>query len=71
MPPKPQSRRPPSKLKKEIEREEPIDYKPHYVESGNTDAFDNLLKPFYYGKALTDPIDTARDKWNFCRPFSR
>jgi len=69
MPPKTQSRRPPSKLKKEIEREEPIDYKPHHVESGNTDAFDNLLKPFYYGKALTDPIDTARDKWNLLPAF--
>jgi hypothetical protein len=35
------------------------------------DAFDSLLKPFYYGKKLTDPIDTARDKWNLLPAFLR
>ncbi|KAF2454445.1 putative DNA-directed RNA polymerase III subunit RPC2 [Lineolata rhizophorae] len=33
------------------------------------DAFDALLEPFYYGKSLTDPIDTARDKWNLLPAF--
>ncbi|KAF1810934.1 DNA-directed RNA polymerase III polypeptide [Eremomyces bilateralis CBS 781.70] len=31
--------------------------------------FDELLKPFYDGKHLTDPIDTARDKWNLLPAF--
>ena len=33
------------------------------------DAFDALLEPFYYGKSLTDPINTARDKWNLLPAF--
>ena len=32
---------------------------------------DALLKPFYYQKNLTDPIDTARDKWNLLPAFLR
>ena len=32
---------------------------------------DALLKPFYYDKKLTDPIDTARDKWNLLPAFLR
>ena len=43
--------------------------KPKHVENGNTDAFDQLLEPFYYGKSLTDPINTARDKWNLLPAF--
>lgn len=31
--------------------------------------FDDLLQPFYDGKHLTDPIDTARDKWNLLPAF--
>jgi DNA-directed RNA polymerase III subunit RPC2 len=27
------------------------------------------LEPFYYNKSLTDPINTARDKWNFLPAF--
>ena len=30
---------------------------------------DALLKPFYYTKSLTDPINTARDKWNLLPAF--
>ncbi|GAB7340682.1 hypothetical protein MBLNU457_7073t1 [Dothideomycetes sp. NU457] len=30
---------------------------------------DPLLEPFYYGKGLTDPINTARDKWNLLPAF--
>jgi DNA-directed RNA polymerase III subunit RPC2 len=33
------------------------------------DPFDALLEPFYYNKSLTDPIDTARDKWNLLPAF--
>jgi DNA-directed RNA polymerase III subunit RPC2 len=33
------------------------------------DAFDALLEPFYYGKHLTEPIDTAKDKWNLLPAF--
>lgn len=31
--------------------------------------FDALLEPFYEGKSLTAPIDTARDKWNLLPAF--
>lgn len=30
---------------------------------------DALLRPFYYNKSLTDPINTARDKWNLLPAF--
>ncbi|KAF2478648.1 hypothetical protein BDY17DRAFT_272988 [Neohortaea acidophila] len=36
-----------------------------------TDDIDALLKPFYYQKRLTDPIDTAKDKWNLLPAFLR
>lgn len=35
----------------------------------HTDDFGALLEPFYYSKSLTDPIDTARDKWNLLPAF--
>ncbi len=35
------------------------------------DDMDALLKPFYYSKSLTDPINTARDKWNLLPAFLR
>lgn len=35
------------------------------------DDIDALLKPFYYTKHLTDPINTARDKWNLLPAFLR
>ena len=34
-----------------------------------TDAFEDLLEPFYHGKSLTDKIDTARDKWTLLPAF--
>lgn len=33
------------------------------------DAIDALLEPFYYGKAMADPVDTAKDKWNLLPAF--
>ena len=30
-----------------------------------------MLRPFYYSKHLTDPIDTAKDKWNLLPAFLR
>ncbi|RVX72816.1 DNA-directed RNA polymerase III subunit RPC2 [Exophiala mesophila] len=39
--------------------------KPH----NHTDSFNAALEPFYYDKSLTDPIDTARDKWNLLPAF--
>ncbi|KAI5367695.1 Putative DNA-directed RNA polymerase, subunit 2, hybrid-binding domain, RNA polymerase, beta subunit [Septoria linicola] len=35
------------------------------------DDLDALLRPFYYNKSLTDPINTARDKWNLLPAFLR
>lgn len=39
--------------------------RPHH----HADSFDAALEPFYYDKSLTDPIDTARDKWNLLPAF--
>ncbi|KAI9883847.1 MAG: DNA-directed RNA polymerase III subunit [Watsoniomyces obsoletus] len=33
------------------------------------DDFNAMLEPFYHGKSLTDPINTARDKWNLVPAF--
>ncbi|KAI9782210.1 MAG: DNA-directed RNA polymerase III core subunit ret1 [Geoglossum umbratile] len=33
------------------------------------DGFNALLEPVYHGKGLTDPIDTAKDKWNLLPAF--
>lgn len=35
----------------------------------NTQGFSALLEPFYGGKSLTDPINTAEDKWNLLPAF--
>lgn len=35
------------------------------------DDLDALLRPFYYTKSLTDPINTAKDKWNLLPAFLR
>lgn len=35
------------------------------------DDLDALLRPFYYSKSLTDPINTAKDKWNLLPAFLR
>ncbi|KAF2168064.1 hypothetical protein M409DRAFT_21511 [Zasmidium cellare ATCC 36951] len=35
------------------------------------DDLDALLRPFYYTKRLTDPINTAKDKWNLLPAFLR
>ncbi|EON61783.1 DNA-directed RNA polymerase III subunit RPC2 [Coniosporium apollinis CBS 100218] len=40
--------------------------KPH---GGRNEDFEALLEPFYYGKSLTDPINTAKDKWNLLPAF--
>ncbi|KAI7290677.1 DNA-directed RNA polymerase III subunit, partial [Hortaea werneckii] len=32
---------------------------------------DDMMRPFYYQKHLTDPINTARDKWNLLPAFLR
>ncbi|KAI9784089.1 MAG: DNA-directed RNA polymerase III core subunit ret1 [Peltula sp. TS41687] len=37
--------------------------------SGQDEEFSALLEPFYYGKSLTDPINTAKDKWNLVPAF--
>ncbi|KAB8233495.1 DNA-directed RNA polymerase III core subunit RET1 [Aspergillus alliaceus] len=41
---------------------------PH-VPYRHRDPFDALLEPFYYNKSLTDPINTAKDKWNLLPAF--
>jgi len=38
-------------------------------DSSAKDEFAAMLEPFYYDKGLTDPIDTARDKWNLLPAF--
>ena len=39
------------------------------IKHHHADGFDATLEPFYYNKSLTDPIDTARDKWNLLPAF--
>ncbi|KAH8820488.1 DNA-directed rna polymerase-like protein III subunit [Xylogone sp. PMI_703] len=46
-----------------IKDEEPVEYKK------SDDGFAALLEPFYEGKSLTDPISTAKDKWNLLPAF--
>lgn len=41
----------------------------HLPKYQHKDPFDALLEPFYHNKSLTDPIDTARDKWNLLPAF--
>uniref|UniRef100_A0A060T6K8 DNA-directed RNA polymerase subunit beta n=1 Tax=Blastobotrys adeninivorans TaxID=409370 RepID=A0A060T6K8_BLAAD len=38
-------------------------------EAKSDDAFNELLKPTYKGKGLTDQINTAEDKWNLLPAF--
>ena len=33
------------------------------------DGWGAMLDPFYYGKSLTDPVNTIRDKWNLLPAF--
>jgi DNA-directed RNA polymerase III subunit RPC2 len=40
-----------------------------YVKYQHRDPFNALLEPFYYNKSLTDPINTAKDKWNLLPAF--
>ncbi|GME88048.1 unnamed protein product [Ambrosiozyma monospora] len=37
--------------------------------SATDDGFNELLQPVYKGKSLTDPINTADDKWNLLPAF--
>ncbi|KAI9673312.1 MAG: DNA-directed RNA polymerase III core subunit ret1 [Trizodia sp. TS-e1964] len=37
--------------------------------AGLDDGFNELLHPYYHGKALTDPINTPKDKWNLLPAF--
>ena len=39
------------------------------VDNLRSDGFNALLQPMYHGRRLTDPIDTAQDKWNILPAF--
>ncbi|KIW92512.1 uncharacterized protein Z519_06359 [Cladophialophora bantiana CBS 173.52] len=54
----------PGRTPKENPKPERQSRRPHHA-----DSFDAALEPFYYNKSLTDPIDTARDKWNLLPAF--
>ncbi|CAI4768945.1 AAC_HP2_G0049930.mRNA.1.CDS.1 [Saccharomyces cerevisiae] len=43
--------------------------KTHIHKHVKDEAFDDLLKPVYKGKKLTDEINTARDKWHLLPAF--
>ncbi|KAI7519840.1 DNA-directed RNA polymerase III subunit, partial [Hortaea werneckii] len=47
--------------------EKPLKRRPPIVR----DEMDDMMRPFYYQKHLTDPINTARDKWNLLPAFLR
>ncbi|KAH8593293.1 DNA-directed rna polymerase-like protein III subunit [Bisporella sp. PMI_857] len=55
----PKTKRVKTKATPKIEDEEPKE----------DDGFSALLEPFYGGKSLTDPINTAEDKWNLLPAF--
>ncbi|OJD29090.1 dna-directed rna polymerase iii subunit rpc2 [Diplodia corticola] len=44
-------------------------HKPPQQRRRADDGMDSVLQPFYHGKSLTDPIDTAEDKWNLLPAF--
>ncbi|KAL9634049.1 MAG: hypothetical protein Q9164_004319, partial [Protoblastenia rupestris] len=69
-PPKPKRvRKPPSTKPSGAERTEKVAVDTVSVTVGQRDGFDALLEPFYHGKSLTEPIDTAKDKWNLLPAF--
>ncbi|KAI9871660.1 MAG: DNA-directed RNA polymerase III core subunit ret1, partial [Pleopsidium flavum] len=41
----------------------------HRFIRGQNDGFDALLEPMYQGKSLSEPINTAKDKWNLLPAF--
>ncbi|KXT05991.1 hypothetical protein AC578_368 [Pseudocercospora eumusae] len=43
----------------------------HAPAKADEDDLDALLRPWYYSKSLTDPINTATDKWNLLPAFLR
>lgn len=51
--------KPKEKISSNVTEEEPM------LDNG----FSALLEPFYAGKSLTDPINTAKDKWNLLPAF--
>ncbi|KAL1997344.1 hypothetical protein VTN49DRAFT_3946 [Thermomyces lanuginosus] len=57
-----------STTKPQVGPEPPANAKEH-AKPKKVDPFDAVLEPFYYNKSLTDPIDTARDKWNLLPAF--
>ncbi|KAK6432036.1 DNA-directed RNA polymerase III complex subunit Rpc2 [Oleoguttula sp. CCFEE 5521] len=52
-------------------QDEPPPRKEPSLKKAPMDDMDALLRPFYYSKSLTDPISTARDKWNLLPAFLR
>lgn len=53
-----------TKRKDELSEETPKRKSHHHP-----DGFAATLEPFYYNRSLTEPIDTARDKWNLLPAF--
>ena len=68
---KPRARRPAAKKSQETDKAGPAleGQQPPIRHVPRPDAFDALLEPDYYGKKLTDPIDTAKDKWTLLPAF--
>ncbi|PWY94904.1 DNA-directed RNA polymerase III subunit RET1 [Aspergillus sclerotioniger CBS 115572] len=59
---------PPPPPTAEQQQQEPTEEHSH-SSYRHRDPFDALLQPFYYNKSLTDPINTAKDKWNLLPAF--
>ncbi|RAL12080.1 DNA-directed RNA polymerase III core subunit RET1 [Aspergillus homomorphus CBS 101889] len=62
---------PPPKEPSPVVEEQPqgSDEEHSHTSYRHRDPFDALLEPFYYNKGLTDPINTAQDKWNLLPAF--
>lgn len=54
-----------------VDEQNGTEEQPRRKHAYGADSFDDVLKPFYYSKHLSDPINTARDKWNLLPAFLR
>ncbi|GKZ55367.1 DNA-directed RNA polymerase III core subunit ret1 [Aspergillus niger] len=65
----PRAEQPPPPSAEEQQQKSTEEHEHSHSTYRHRDPFDALLEPFYYNKSLTDPINTAKDKWNLLPAF--
>ncbi|GAQ33773.1 DNA-directed RNA polymerase III subunit RET1 [Aspergillus niger] len=65
----PRDEQPPPPSAEEQQQKSTKEHEHSHSTYRHRDPFDALLEPFYYNKSLTDPINTAKDKWNLLPAF--